>query len=392
MDSATSLLPQDGLPLEQQVARLQALLEATRQVHSTIQVNEVLTQTARILVRELEMEGALFLDSSSKPIVSWGSVPDTPDENCHRFPLLSREGHLLAELIVAPQADGSFSLYERDFVEGLVLQTAVALENATLHERDLEWVRVQQDLDAARAIQRSLQPKGMPEIPGFSIAARSTACYEVGGDYLDILRLSDGTHLMVVADVAGKGLASAIVATSFRASLRSLASQPMPLAELAMRMGQLHWDEGTEARRRYVTAIFLRLRAGEGLIEVVNAGHNPAALVLADGSVQTLQASGTPLGMLPGMSYVSEALVFPAGSRLLLYTDGLTEVYRGEEEFGSDRLIAAFRENPSSDAESVLEFIWGTLASFSMNAPRIDDMTALAICHLYSSQQEFAIP
>jgi serine phosphatase RsbU (regulator of sigma subunit) len=383
MDSATFLLPQDNLPLEQQVARLQALLEATRQVHSTIQVDEVLTRTAHILVRELEMEGALFLDAATaEPIVSWGGLPCTPYENCPRFPLISREDRLLAELVVAPPEGGALSLYERDFIEGLVLQTAVALENATLHERDVEWARVQQDLDAARQIQRSLLPTSMPEIPGFSVGARSSTCYEVGGDYLDILRLADGSHLMVVADVAGKGLASAIVATSFRASFRSLATQPLPLAELAARIGQQHWEEGNEARRRYVTAIFLRLRADEGTVEVVNSGHNPGAIERPDGSVHMLEASGTPLGMLPGMTYTSEIHDFPAGSRLLFYTDGLTEVFQGDDEFGTERLVAAFVEGRSWEAPKILESLWETLAAFSKNEPQSDDMTALAVCHL----------
>jgi len=383
--------PQDGLPLEQQVARLQALLEATRQVHSTIRVNEVLTQTARILVRELEMDGALFLAPvSEEPLVFWGSVPAAPYEHCLRFPLLSRENQLLAELIVATPHDGSFSLYDQDFVEGLVLQTAVALDNATLHERDLEWARVQQDLDAARAIQRSLLPRSMPEIPGFSIAGRSTTCYEVGGDYLDCVLLPDGTHLMVVADVAGKGLASAIVATSFRSALRSLASHPVTLEELAIRIGQQHWEEGAEARRRYVTAFFLRLQSATGEIEIVNAGHNPAALVLQDGSTHMIQASGTPLGMLPGMRYTAEKFAFPPGSRILLYTDGLTEVFQGDDEFGTERLISTFSGVSNPHAEGILDLLWATLASFSSNAPQTDDMTALAICHLDTSQQELS--
>ncbi len=391
MDSATFVLPQDNLPLEQQVARLQALLEAARQVHSTIQVDEVLTRTAHILVRELEMEGALFLNATStEPIVSWGSVPQAPYQCCQRFPLISREEQVLAELIVASPAEGgALSIYERDFIEGLVLQTAVALENATLHERDVEWARVQQDLDAARTIQRSLLPTSMPEIAGFSIGARSSTCYEVGGDYLDILKLADGTHLMVVADVAGKGLASAIVATSFRASFRSLATQPLPLAELAARIGQQHWEEGTEARRRYVTAIFLHLKINEGVIEVVNSGHNPGALTSPDGTTHMLEASGTPLGMLPGMSYSSETLPFPPGSKLLFYTDGLTEVFRGDDEFGTERLVEAFVANPSWQAPEILESLWETLGSFSGNAPQVDDMTALTICHLNSLQVDF---
>jgi phosphoserine phosphatase RsbU/P len=393
MDSAAYVLPQDNLSLEQQIVRLQALLEATRQIHSTIAVEEVLEQTARVLVRELEMDGALFLEPVNKEIrVGFGRMPDSPFLGCHRFPLLSREEKPLAELVVS-HADGcELSIYERDFIEGLVLQAAVALENAMLHERDLEWARVQQDLNAARSIQRSLLPASMPRLPGFSIDARSSACYEVGGDYVDVFQREDGSYLMVVADVAGKGLASAIVATSFRASLRALASQPLPLAELAARIGQHHWEEGSEARRRYVTAIFVHLRADHDEVEIVNAGHNPGAIVLPDGSTRLVEASGTPLGMLPGMSYAAEQIAFLPGSRLLFYTDGLTEVYQGEEEFGMERLVTAFEAERSMDATLVLASLWETLALFSANAPQVDDMTALAICHLDSTSREFATP
>ena len=395
MDPISSVSTERLLPLEQQVARLQALLEASRQVHSTMLVNEVLTQTARILVRELEMEGALFLaPSSDEAVVSYGDLPAAPYENCCRYTLLSKENQPLLELVVAPPEGGSLSFYEQDFVEGLVLQATVALENATLHERDLKWARVQQDLDAARSVQSSLLPREMPEIPSFSIAGRSTACYEVGGDYMDTIPLADGSHLMVVADVAGKGLASAIVACSFRSALRSLAGQLLPLDELAVRLNQQHYDDGTQAQLRYVTAVFLRLDAQSAEIEIVNAGHNPAALVQPDGGVRMIKASGTPLGMLPGRRYQAERFDFSAGSRILLYTDGLTEVFKDagefEEEFGTERLVAAFRDNPSAQAGPILDFLWETLGSFSMNAPQRDDMTALVICHLDSSAQECA--
>jgi sigma-B regulation protein RsbU (phosphoserine phosphatase) len=393
MDRSTSMPPQKVLPLEQQVARLQALLEASRQVHSAMGVEEVLTQTARILVRELEMEGALFVaPSSQEAVASYGDIPAAPFENCYRYTLVSREEQPLMELIVAPPAGESLSLYEQDFVEGLVLQATVALENATLHERDLKWARVQQDLDAARNVQSSLLPREMPAIKSFSIAGRSSACYEVGGDYMDTIPLADGSHLMVVADVAGKGLASAIVASSFRSALRSLASQLLPIDELAIRLNQQHWEEGSEARLRYVTAIFLRLYPNSSKIEIVNAGHNPAILLRSDGSVTMVKASGTPLGLLAGMHYHAERLAFPAGSRILLYTDGLTEVFCGEDEFGTERLVAAFCDHSSPQAGSLLDFLWETLQTFSQNAPQRDDMTALVICHLDSSQQECAAP
>ena len=374
------------LSLEEQIVRLQALLEASRQVHSIVSVNDVLARTAKVLVRELEIEGAEFRSTETGELLASYGSPDPNSPISARFQLRARDNKSLAELLITPSG-GELSIYEEDFIDGLVLQAAVALENAMYHERDLQWARVQQDLDAARNIQRSLLPKCMPHIPGFSIEGRSSACYEVGGDYMDAVVLPDGTQLFVVADVAGKGLASAIVATGFRSAFRSLATQPIPLADLANRLGQQHWEEGVEARRRYVTAIFLRLQPGMKEIEVVNAGHNPALIALPDGSVNRINASGTPLGMIPGMSYSAEASTFPPGSRVLLYTDGLTEVFCGDDEFGCDRLSDAFRDAAKEDAAANLATLWETLSSYSDNAPQTDDMTAIAICHLPPPQE-----
>ena len=175
-----------------------------------------------------------------------------------------------------------------------------------------------------RRIQRSLLPQTLPAIPGYSVAFRSDTCYEVGGDYLDIVEQPDGSLLMVVADVAGKGLASAIMSTSFRAAFRGIAATGIPLGELALRMNQHHWTEGEEARRRYVTAIFMRLHPDASEIEVVNAGHNPGFLVEpgADGNtvVHQFDAAGTPLGLLPGMTLLERAAALcPRGAAALLH-------------------------------------------------------------------------
>ena len=185
-------------------------------------------------------------------------------------------------------------------------------------------------------------PQRLPAIPGYSVAFRSDACYQVGGDYLDIVEQPDGSLLMAVADVAGKGLASAIMSTSFRAAFRGMAATGLPLDELATRMNRHHWAEGEEARRRYVTAIFLRLHPEAGEIEVVNAGHNPGFLVEPGAEPRQFDAAGTPLGLVPGMIYTAERCGFAPGARLLFYTDGLTEVFRGDEEFGPERLLHVF--------------------------------------------------
>lgn len=375
----TDIQPAAGgetIELQQQVARLQALLEASRQVHSTIHEQEVLESVLRIVVRELEMAGAAFPGIG----LTYGDAPEDAAASLSRFPLTDRGGHSMTELVVAPPNGRELTLYEADFLEGLALQAAVALENAHNHKRNVEFARVQQDLEAAREIQRSLLPQSLPAIPGYSLAFRSATCYEVGGDYLDIVTQPDGSLLMAVADVAGKGLASALMSSSFRSAFRAMAVTGLPLDELATRMNQHHWAEGEEARRRYVTAIFLRLQPHAGQIEVVNAGHNPGFLLAPDAAPRQLQAAGAPLGMLPGMSYTSERHAFPPGARLLLYTDGLTEIFRGDEEFGPERLLNEFSNSPTDKADAILDALWAATEAFSAGQPQRDDMTALALC------------
>jgi serine phosphatase RsbU (regulator of sigma subunit) len=206
----------------------------------------------------------------------------------------------------------------------------------------------------------------------------------VGGDYLDIVAQPDGSLVMVVADVAGKGLASAIMSVSFRAAFRAMAATGLPLDQLATRMNQHHWTEGEEARRRYVTAIFMRLRPGQDEIEVVNAGHNCGFLVQPGTDSHLLEASGTPLGLLPGMSYSCERHQFGPGARLLFYTDGLTECFKADEEFGTDNLLRLFSECPSANADAILDALWTALEDWSRGYPQGDDMTALALCRTFT--------
>lgn len=367
------------IDLQQQVFRLQALLEASRQVHATIREEEVLESVLRIVVRELEMAGAAF------PAVGMAygdglAANSAPAHGLPSFPLNDRDGRRMAELVVAPPDGRDLTLYESDFLEGLALQAAVALENARNHKRNMEFARLQQDLDAARLIQRSLLPQHLPQIPGYSVGFKSATCYEVGGDYLDIVELPDGSILMAVCDVAGKGLASAIVSSSFRSAFRAMAISGIPLHQLAEQMNQQHWQEGEEARRRYVTAIFLRLYPKTGELEVVNAGHNPGLGIRPDGSTCMFESSGTPLGLLPGMTYTTEHCAFPEGSRLLFYTDGLTEAFHGDEEFGTERLMADFSRCPLTQADGILDALWTAIEKFCDGGPQGDDMTALVLC------------
>lgn len=373
---------------QQQVVRLQALLEASRQVHSTIQLEEVLRIVLEIVVRELELEGAFFIGfphiygevpPDLQVLFQSGPPEDLPVQPILQFPLRDKTGKVFTELVVLVPHGRMLDLDETDFLESLAVQAAVAIENARFHERTVQWQRVESDLVSARQVQLSLMPQQMPEIPGYDIAARSLTCYEVGGDYHDIVTLPSGEIVMVVGDVAGKGLTSALVGSSFRSAFRAMVHSSLSLFDIATQMNLLHYNEGQEARRRYVTAILLRLNPVRNDVEVINAGHNPAFLVAPDGTLTKIKASGTPIGMLPFSSYVPQIFRLDPGSRLLVYTDGMTEVFRGQEEFGEPRLLEAFLACKEPTAERALSSLWHTLEAFSDGQDQSDDMTALVL-------------
>ncbi len=386
MNEAMRTERDETLFAQQQVVRLQALLEASRVIHSTIALSEVLTTVLQVVVRELELTGAFFTEF----LCEFGHVPEgsrrvePPPVGGLRFALHDKTGAVFTELVAIPEAGRTLTLDEVDFLESLAIQASVAIENARFHERTVQWQRLESDLASARQVQRSLLPQAMPEIPGYMLAMRQVTCYAVGGDYLDIVPMADGQTTIVVADVAGKGLASALVGTSFRSAFRAMVNAGVSLLEIALRMNLLHYNEGEQSRRRYVTAILLQLDPATDTIRVVNAGHNPAFLVTASEAgaqpgVQRIGASGTPVGMLPSATYMVEEFSLPKGARLLLYTDGLTEVFRGEEEFGDERLLQSFVDCTAQTSEEILDSIWATLDSFGDGQEQSDDMTAMVL-------------
>jgi hypothetical protein len=190
----------ETLGFQQEIARLQALLEASRRVHGALDLDAVLHCVLEIAVKELEADGAFFTEGEaliSARSTCYGRIPESahgdPQEDWASYPnvdLFDKRGRLLTRLVVL-RPGNPLSLEEQDFLEGLALQSAVAVENARHHKRLLAWERVQQDLAAARAIQHSLLPQALPAIPGYALDYRSKTCFEVGGDYVDILALPE---------------------------------------------------------------------------------------------------------------------------------------------------------------------------------------------------------
>jgi hypothetical protein len=237
---------------------------------------------------------------------------------------------------------------------------------------------VQQDLDAAREIQRSLLPQKLPDsrlLVGFRLRHLLRGGRRLPGHC--------GAARRQPADRRGRrgrqGPGFRHHVHQLPLGLPGMAVTGMPLDELATRMNQHHWAEGEEARRRYVTAIFLRLHPEAGEIEVVNAGHNPGFLVEPGAEPHQFEAAGTPLGFCRACATPARNSGFTRDAAAFLYRRA-DRGLQGDEEFGPERLLDEFSKCPAQKADGILDALWTALEEFSAGGPQGDDMTALALC------------
>jgi sigma-B regulation protein RsbU (phosphoserine phosphatase) len=269
-----------------------------------------------------------------------------------------------------PELDG-FPSGQLRLLQALCSHIAVAIHNARRfqHERQ-ERETLDRDAQEARVIQEALLPKAFPYIPGFAVAGLSIPAGAVGGDWYDFIPLDDGRWGLVLADVSGKGMAAALLMSATRGMLRSLAEAACSPGEVLAKLNQLMLDGFPSGK--FVTLIYAVLDPAKRLLTFANAGHLPPLLV-EDGVARFLDTeSGMPLGL--GFSSFSETTIqFGAQSRLVFYSDGITEAEnQADDQYGRERLEKhALRLDAS--VESILEDV----RSFANGAGLRDDATVI---------------
>ena len=240
-----------------------------------------------------------------------------------------------------------------------------------------EGIRMRADLETAREIQTSLVAAQASRHGPVSIHARMQPAAEVGGDYYDVIDLGDGRLAFVVADVAGKGLPAALLMTLLRGSLRSLLSAGLRGTALMTALNT-HLLANTPDNRM-ITCFYGELDAATGRLIYVNAGHNPPYLCDGD-ERRTLDSTAVVLGMIDGMPFPEASAELRAGSRLLLYTDGITEAEnRAGEQFGAERLEAAISGPGRPEPGGALDAIIAAVVRFRGTARQSDDMTMMLV-------------
>jgi sigma-B regulation protein RsbU (phosphoserine phosphatase) len=241
-------------------------------------------------------------------------------------------------------------------------------------------VTMKRDLEIAREIQTWLVPSQPPEVPGTNIAFATRPQNSVAGDYYDAFypNPEDRERLMVViADVAGKSVPAALLMATLQASLRTIAGENAPLADLVARLNRYACAHSLNGLR-FTTAVLSEYNPTSRRLTYVNAGHNAPILRRANGALETLEVGGLPLGIRLDRSHETASLELRSGDALIFFTDGVIEAFNESgEEFGNERWLSAVRNLPDWDAQQTLQFLMKRVDEFTGATRQSDDITCL---------------
>ena len=275
-------------------------------------------------------------------------------------------------------AGGKLTAKDRSTLSLFANQAAIAMEQARLHRTEIEKQRMEREMEVAAEIQQEILPDAMPEIPGFEIAGWNRPARHVGGDYYGFKRLADDRWAVVLGDVSGKGAGAALLVSTLDSALRVLLDQMGVGVELAGRLNDHVWE--SSAANKFITLIAAELDPASGVLDFVNAGHNDGLLMHADGSVEHLEAAGSPIGMLPQSAFRAQSVNLAPGDLVCFYSDGITECEApDEEEFEMERLTEVLRRNQARSLDEVLSAIEAAVTDYRAGLPQGDDQTVILL-------------
>ncbi len=265
----------------------------------------------------------------------------------------------------------------RELLTTLALEASTVLENARLLEEQWARKRLEQELGIARQIQQSLLPRALPAEGWFRAAATSIPSLQVGGDYVDIRAVNETCWAAMMADVSGKGVGAALLASLLQGMFVASPHTRLTFEEMVGRVN--HYLLERTGGEQYATAFYCTLDADGGL-RWINAGHPPVLVVSAGGQLEQLAASGTPLGMFEGTVYTVMESRLRAGDKLVIYTDGLLDSENGERAtFGLKRLRETAAANAAASSRELLAAILAAVHEFTDGGAAADDVTLAVI-------------
>jgi sigma-B regulation protein RsbU (phosphoserine phosphatase) len=270
-------------------------------------------------------------------------------------------------------ASREFSGVGHDILRAIATEAGSLIENARLVQAEEESRRYQQELTIAASIQQRLMQVKIPEVPFAKLRGKNLSCKEIGGDFFDAVNTKEGLAV-VLADVSGKGVSAALLASTLQGMIYSHLSSGMPLLDVVVAVNRFFTEK--LVGEKYATVLLARLRR-DGDLEYVNCGH-VQPLLICGGEVMRPPHGNVPVGLLADATFESARCQMNSGDRFILVTDGVTEAENSMGDFFEDsRLEAAAAKTPT------LEGIFTAVSDFCAGNPLSDDCTVVEI--IYSS-------
>lgn len=263
-------------------------------------------------------------------------------------------------------ASRDISKVSGDILHVVATEAASLIENARLVEAEEESRRYQQELVIAASIQHGLMAVTIPEVPFATLSGRNLSCKAIGGDFFDAVNTEDGLAV-VLADVSGKGVSAALLASTLQGMIYSQLTAHTPLTEIVASANR--YLTSKHIGEKYATVILARLRR-DGELEYVNCGHIPPLLICGKEVIRPSHGN-LPVGLLADATYASDHYSMHAGDKLVLVTDGVTEAENPTGEFfENERLEAVVQKGGIAE-------IFAAIAQFCGSAPLGDDCTVV---------------
>lgn len=283
---------------------------------------------------------------------------------------------------VINRGDGqAFNDEDRELFSTFCRQVAMAIENARIHQLELERQRIEQQLETAKSIQLSFMPDDYPTSPDqrFQVAAKSLAAASVGGDFFDFIEFSENEIGFIVGDVSGKGIPAALFMARMVSDFR-LYTQIYHEPSHVLKVLNNAVCERTQ-RGMFVTTMYGILNPSGEEFTFSNGGHHPIMRVSANqGDIQLLGGgSGIPLGVKADFEFKQETVRLKQGDSLVLITDGITEAKnKNGDAYGENRLFEVLSQ-PKNSAQEFVDSLLADVQNFSDGADQHDDLTIVVI-------------
>ena len=306
------------------------------------------------------------------------SIADLKIRSVMCAPLLTPEGQALGILQLDTSDRRQFGQDDLELLLSVAGQAAIAIDNAQLHEGLIAQDRISRDLSIAQTIQARFLPRKLPEHHGYEFFAHYHAAYSIGGDYYDFVELPERRLAIVLGDVAGKGVAAALMMAKYSGDTRTCVHVEGGPAAAAGRLNGLLC--AADIDDRFITLSLGLLDLNSRRLTLTSAGHLPVMIRRVNGRVDSIGAeiAGFPLGIEPGTTYKEVGVVLDPGDVVVVISDGVTDARNPAEEpydtQASPRLVRRIADTPGGPS-AVGRAILQDLREFSAGHSQVDDIT-----------------